>query len=47
MTTIEYALLASLIAMVIFVAVWALGTQLGKTYERVGDEVTKAAHGQR
>jgi pilus assembly protein Flp/PilA len=42
-TAIEYALLASLIALVIFVAVWAVGTTLSGTYNRIGDEVTKAA----
>lgn len=41
-TSIEYALLASLIAMVILVSVVALGLTLGATWQGVADEVSAA-----
>ena len=42
-TSIEYALVGALIAMVIFGVVTTLGLTLEDFYTRVSDEVTKAA----
>jgi pilus assembly protein Flp/PilA len=42
-TAVEYGLMVALIAVVIIVAVTALGTGLRGTFQEVADEVTTAA----
>ena len=41
-TAIEYALLASLIAMVALAGITTLGGEVGRLWKKVGDEVTGA-----
>jgi pilus assembly protein Flp/PilA len=41
-TAIEYGLIAALIAVVIIAAVKIVGTQLDKTFSKIGSELTKA-----
>ncbi len=41
-TAIEYGLIAALIAVVIIVAVSAVGTQLGITFDTIQSELAKA-----
>ena len=44
-TSIEYALIASLVAMAIIASVTALGGSLGNAYNLVGDQVARALGG--
>ncbi|WP_181704647.1 Flp family type IVb pilin [Chthonobacter rhizosphaerae] len=40
-TAIEYGLIASLIAVAIITAASTLGTEVGQTFKKVSDELTK------